>query len=61
MFLPKNNQGNQGGVANESTIKLEPHMEEINIVVEEQYHMEIEKEQLSQKKKTIISTIHHKL
>jgi hypothetical protein len=29
--------------------------------VEEQYHMEIEKEQLNQKKKTIISTIHHKI
>jgi hypothetical protein len=57
-FCQKTTKATQGGIANGSTIKLEPHMEEI--VVEEQYHMEIEKEQLN-KEQTITSTTHYKL
>jgi len=61
IFLSKKkNQSNQGGITNESTIELEPHMEEINIVVKEQYHMEIKKEQPN-KEQTITSTMQHKL
>jgi hypothetical protein len=59
-FLQKTTKVTQGGIVNESTIKLEPHMEEINIVVEEQYHVEIEKEQIN-KEQAITSTTHHKL